>query len=471
MKNILIIGAGVAGTDVAREIKLFSKLNMKVVGYIDDDKSKLNKLFEGSKVLGNSNDIQSIAKKLAVDEIIIAIPSAQGDYINKFVNIAIDLGVSYKIVPRVREIIEGRATLSSIRKVDVTDLVGRPVVKSDVDDLKKFFKGKSVLVTGAAGSIGFELSSQIAAYKPKKLILFDIWENGIFELKQKFNEMGFLRNIFYVVGNIQDLNRLEETFKLYKPNYVFHAAAYKHVPLMEENPIEALKNNIIGTYNVATLSDKYKAERFVMVSTDKAAYPKNIMGMTKLFAEKIVRSINNQTKFTPNGGTKFMTVRFGNVLDSNGSVVPLFRKQIANGGPVTVTDKKMTRYFMTIPEASGLILKSALLGNGGELFVLDMGKPMLILDLAKKMIRLSGLIPDRDIKIIYTGVRKGEKLSEKLFTTTEKLDVTKDSKIFMSTKGSSFENLDDILSKVNMLIDKILDKDVKIKLKKLLYEK
>ncbi|MEK7169130.1 MAG: nucleoside-diphosphate sugar epimerase/dehydratase [Patescibacteria group bacterium] len=463
MKNILIIGAGVAGTDVAREIKLSSDLNMKVVGYIDDDKNKLNNSFKGSKVLGNSNDIKPIVKKLAVDEIIIAIPSAQGEYINKFVNIAIDLGISYKIVPRVREIIEGKATLSAIRRVEVTDLIGRPVVKDDVQDLKSFFKNKVVLVTGAAGSIGSELSSQIVAYNPQKIVLFDIWENGIFELKQKFVEVGFVKNVTYIIGNIQDIGRLQQVFKLYKPNYVFHVAAYKHVPLMEENPIEAIKNNIIGTYNISNISKKHKVERFVLVSTDKAADPKSVMGMTKLFAEMIVRS----TK----AFTKYMTVRFGNVLDSNGSVVPLFRKQIANGGPVTVTHKKMTRYFMTIPEASSLILKSAYLGKGGELFVLDMGKPVSILDLAQKMIRLSGLIPDKDINIVYTGIRKGEKLTEKLFTDTEKLDMTKDNKIFVSKNGSLLKDINSQLIKINKLISDVTIKNVKASLKKIINEK
>lgn len=463
MKNILIIGAGVAGTDVAREIKLSSDLNMKVVGYIDDDKNKLNNSFEGSKVLGNSDDIKPIVKKLAVDEIIIAIPSAQGEYINKFVNIAIDLGISYKIVPRVREIIEGKATLSAIRRVEVTDLIGRPVIKDDVQDLKSFFKGKVVLVTGAAGSIGSELSSQIVAYKPKKLILFDIWENGMFELKQKFVEVGFEKNITYIIGNIQDIGRLQQVFQLYKPNYVFHAAAYKHVPLMEENPIEAVKNNIFGTYNVVNMSKEYNVERFVLVSTDKAADPKSVMGMTKLFAEMIVRSTESSTKY--------MTVRFGNVLDSNGSVVPIFRKQIEKGGPVTITDKKMTRYFMTIPEASSLILKSAYLGKGGELFVLDMGKPVSILDLAQKMIRLSGLIPDKDINIVYTGIRKGEKLTEKLFTNIEKLDTTKDNKIFVSKNGSSLKDINSQMIKINKLITDVTIKNVKARLKKIINEK
>mgnify|MGYP001570455842 CR=1 FL=1 len=457
MKNILIIGAGVAGSDVTREINNNPEMNMVVVGYVDDDLNKLNKLIENCRVLGNSSNMRSIVKKFKVDEIIISIPSAQGEDINKFVNIATDLKIAFRIVPRVKEIIEGRASLSAIRKVDIQDLLGRPVIKGNVIGLKKFFKQKIVLITGAAGSIGSELSTQIATYKPHKLILFDIWENGIFELKQKFEEMGFLNDVYYVIGNIQDMKRLEQTFFIYKPNYVFHAAAYKHVPLMEENPIEAIKNNVIGTYNIASVSRKNKIERFVLVSTDKAADPKNVMGMTKLFAEMIVRSMN--------GFTKFMTVRFGNVLNSNGSVIPIFRKQIEKGGPVTITDKKMTRYFMTIPEASGLILKSALLGRGGELFVLDMGKPVSILSLAQKMIRLSGYIPDVDIKIIYTGIRKGEKLTEKLFTEMEKLDTTEDGKIFVFKKDGIFKDLGLVISKVKNLINKDDNKKIKEQLK------
>lgn len=462
-KKILIIGAGKAGQYVCRAIKYSDKKDLEIVGFIDDDKARLGEEVENIKILGNSANITFLVKKYNIDEIIIAIPSADGDVINKFVNIAINLKITYKIVPRVREIIEGKVNLSSIRKVEVSDLIGRPVIKDDVAYLKSFFKGKSVLVTGAAGSIGSELSSQIAFYKPKKLILLDMWENGMYELRRSLIDMGYLKRIHYVIGNVQDVKRVKKMFSDLKPNYVFHAAAYKHVPLMEDNPIEAIKNNIIGTYNISKIASKFKADRFVLVSTDKAAEPKNIMGMTKLFAEKIVRSMKNTTKF--------MTVRFGNVLDSNGSVVPLFRKQIANGGPVTVTDKRMTRYFMTIPEASSLILKSAFLGKGGELFVLDMGSPVSILDLAQKMIRLSGFIPDRDIKIVYVGTRKGEKLTEKLFTSTEKLNITKDSKIFMSTKGSSFENLNNILPKVNILIKKELDNNIKVRLKKLMYEK
>lgn len=462
-KRILIIGAGEAGEDIAKEIMLSPELNINVLGFIDDDKEKFGKKIFGIKILGQSDNLKQIVKKQKIDELIIAIPSAQGDVINKFIDIATNLKISFKIVPRVKEIIEGRASFTSVRKVDITDLLGRPVIKDDVLGLKRFFNEKTVLVTGAAGSIGSELSAQIAAYKPKKLVLLDCWENGVFELRQKLTELGYTKNVEYVIGNIQDLDRLTQTFKINHPDYVFHAAAYKHVPLMEENSIEALKNNIIGSYNVAKTSSDYKVKKFVLVSTDKAADPKSVMGMTKLFAERIVRSIKSPTKY--------MVVRFGNVLGSNGSVVPTFKKQIENGGPVTVTHKKMTRYFMTIPEAASLILKSALLGNGGDLFVLDMGKPVSIVELAIKMIKLSGLTPNKDIKITYTGIRKGEKLTEKLFTNTEKLNTTKDSKIYMSKNGSLFSDLQLKMTKINKLISEGNYKNTKLKLKKILNEK
>ena len=414
----------------------------------------------GVKVVGDSSKLKNLIKKYKIDELIIAIPSAEGEVVSKFVKLATELKTPFKIVPRVREIIEGKASLSSVRKVEIEDLLGRPVVKEGVSRLKRFFKGKSVLVTGAAGSIGSELALQVAAYKPKKLILFDVWENGIFALKQKFKDQNYLEGIYYVIGNIQDTQRLQETFDKFKPNFVFHAAAYKHVPLMEENSIEALKNNILGTYNLSSLSFRNQIEKFVMISTDKAANPKNIMGLTKLFAESIVRSFS--------GKTRYLVVRFGNVLGSNGSVIPTFKRQIENGGPVTVTHKNMTRYFMTIPEACGLILKSAEIGTGGELFVLNMGKPVSILDLAKKMIRLSGFIPDVNIKIIFTGIRKGEKLNERLFTKTEKLNTTNDDKIFISKKNTYFVDLDETIKLVYKLLKNYREKDIKKEIRKIM---
>lgn len=462
MKKVIVIGAGVAGKDVVREIKANSDLQMNVIGFVDDDASKIGLKVRGTSVLGTRRDLRRIIKKEKVNEVIIAIPSASGEAISRYIKICSDARVNFRIVPRVKEIIEGKAHVKTLRKPNVEDLLGRPVVKADVIELKNFFKGKRVFVTGAAGSIGSELSRQIAAYNPKKLILLDWWENGIFELEQEISKNYLKLNARFVIGNIRDLRKMESIFREEKPDYVFHAAAYKHVPLMEENLDEAVKNNVLGTLNVAELSVKYKAGKFVLVSTDKAAEPVNVMGATKLITEAIGKYYNGKNK------TKFMAVRFGNVLDSYGSVVPTFRKQIEEGGPITITDKRMTRYFMTIPEAAQLILKAALMGEGGELFVLDMGEPIKILDLAENMIRLSGYIPYDDIDIVTVGKRAGEKVHETLFVTKEKFKATKHGKIFI-TKSIGIEagKIKKSLKKLKELA-KIGDKDrIRIELRKL----
>lgn len=460
MKNILIVGAGVAGGDVAREINNNFSMGLKIAGFIDDDPKKVGMMISGIKVLGKGKEIKKIIKKLNIDEIIIAIPSARGEDIKEYVRLCSESRVGFKIVPRVKEIIEGKAKLESLRKVRVEDLLGRPVIKSDIGGLKEFFRGKRVLITGAAGSIGSELSRQIAAYRPNDLILLDWWENGIFDLKSELTKYFPKLKIDYVIADIRDRQKINNILSLYKPHFVFHAAAYKHVPLMEEFPEEAVKNNIFGTLNVAESAKKFGVERFVLVSTDKAANPVNVMGATKLITEGIGKMLNSQkTKLMLNNGTKFVAVRFGNVLDSYGSVTPIFRKQIEEGGPVTVTDKKMTRYFMTIPEAAQLILKAASIGCGGELFVLDMGQPVKILDLAEAMIRLSGLIPGEDIAIKFIGKRPGEKISEEIFSKKEKLISTKEGKIFIS-KSSGFDicKLPIFLQKIEKLANN-LDKD------------
>lgn len=441
MKRILIIGAGVAGLDVYKEAKRSPGLGLKIVGFIDDDPTKKNKKINGVKILGQQKDLKKLLKSKKIDEVIIAIPSADGDKITEYINICSDSKVAFRVVPRVKEIIEGKAYLSTLRRPKVEDLLGRPVVQSDIKGLKKFFSGKIVLITGAAGSIGSELSRQVAAYRPKKIILVDWWENGMFEIKNELNKHYPKIKIEFIIANIQDKNKIKNIFEKHIPNYVFHAAAYKHVPLMEDNPEEAVKNNIFGTLNVAKLAIKHKASRFIVVSSDKAANPKNVMGATKLVTEAIGKKYN--------GKTKFISVRFGNVLGSFGSVVPIFEKQIREGGPVGVTDKRMTRYFMTIPEAVQLILKAASMGRGGELFVLDMGEPVKILDLANKMIRLHGFVPGRDIKIEFTGIRKGEKLFERLFTDDENLSKTSDSRIFISeSMGFDLDNLNNLLSEL-----------------------
>lgn len=439
-RNVLIIGAGVAGTDVATEIKRNPDMGLKVVGFIDDDPSKMDKMVSGVSVFGTKNDLEKVIRKLEIEEVIIAIPSAEGETINCYVKACSDLHVRFSIVPRVREIIEGVAKMESIRKVRIEDILGRPVTKSDVVDLKSFFNNGVVLITGAAGSIGSELSRQVVAYNPKSLILLDWWENGIFELKNELTKNFPKADLHFVIGNIQDRETVKNVLGKFKPDFVFHAAAYKHVPLMEENPLEAVKNNVLGTLNLAEESLNAKVSKFVLISTDKAAEPINIMGATKLVTEGIGKMLNCDK-------TKFMAVRFGNVLGSHGSVVPIFMKQIEEGGPVTVTDKRMTRFFMTIPEATQLILKAANIGHGGELFVLDMGSPVNIVELAESVIRLSGRVPYDDIKIEVVGVRKGEKITEKTLTHDEKLESTKDGKIFISKSlGLSIDKLPHFLN-------------------------
>ena len=448
MKKILIIGSGVAGRDVYREIRNTPDLKMDVVGFVDDDITKQGDDVDGVTILGTGEELKELVEDNQIDEVVIAIPSAQGEAIANYVKKCSDLKIASRIVPRVKEIIEGKATLRTLRRVRIEDLLGRPVIKSDVKGLKKFFHGKTVMITGACGSIGSELSRQITAYDPQRIIFVDWWENGMFELNREISEL-YDEDVEYVIGNIRDKVKMNSIFDKYKPDYVFHAAAYKHVPLMEENPTEAVKNNIFGTKNIVDLSSEYGVEKFVLVSTDKAADPANVMGATKLFAESIAKS--------QNGKTKFIAVRFGNVLNSNGSVIPIFRDQIDRGGPVTVTDKRMTRFFMTIPEAVQLILKAGSMGKGGELYVLDMGTPVKITDLAENMIRLSGYIPYEDIDIVFTGIRPGEKIHERLFTDKEKLLDTNEKKIFVSkSSGIEFKKLDAYLSSLS---DALKDKD------------
>lgn len=421
----LIIGAGDAGVMLIKEIKKHRTLNYDILGLIDDDLSKLGQVINGVKVIGTRDDIVNICNENDVEEILIALPSAPFRERKEIYNICKKTGCKLKTLPGIYEIINGDVNISQLRDVDINDLLGREPVKLNNENINKYINGKVVLVTGGGGSIGSELCRQIVKFNPKKLLILDIYENNAYdlqmELKSKYPDL----DLEVIIASIRDFNRLKEVFEKYRPFVVFHAAAHKHVPLMEVNPAEAIKNNIIGTYNVVKCSDMYKVNRFVQISTDKAVNPTNVMGATKRFCEKIIQAFDKESD------TDFVAVRFGNVLGSNGSVIPLFKKQIAAGGPVTVTHPEINRFFMTIPEAAQLVIQAGAMAKGGEIFVLDMGEPVKIVDLARDLIRLSGLKPEEDIKIVYTGLRPGEKLYEEPLMDEVALTSTEHEKIFI----------------------------------------
>lgn len=444
-EKILIVGAGVAGRELAAEMKKHFAKKYKIAGFLDDSEKLKSKNIRGIKILGKIKNLPSLIRKLKITQVFIAIPSAQGSLIREVMESCEKEKVSFKIVPRLLEIVEGKVKLSSIREVKIEDLLGRAIVQSEQTPFKKEFKNKVVLVTGAAGSIGSEICRQILSFNPKKLIALDIWESGLYDLGLELADIDPENKFECIVANIQDRERLGEIFKKNSPDMVFHAAAYKHVPLMQDFPYEAVKNNVFGTKNLVETSIKHNVKKFVNISTDKAVEPTNVMGTTKLLSEKIVTYYNSKNK------TKFCSVRFGNVLGSQGSVVPTFKKQIAKGGPVTVTDKRMTRYFMTIPEAVQLVLFAELLvKNGGEVFMLDMGEPVKIDDLARLMIRLSGYIPDVDIKIRYSGVRTGEKFEEKLINNNETRIVTGNERIFLINPKKEMLNVKKIIDQLTL---------------------
>jgi FlaA1/EpsC-like NDP-sugar epimerase len=429
-KKILIVGAGDCGEKICREIINNLQLHQNIIGFIDDDPEKLGKKIHGIPVLGSVNDIKIVSQKTKADEALIAIPSASSKKIRKIIETCKGNGIISKIIPGYSELIDGKVTVNAIREVAYRDLLGREIIKLDTEKIGAYLKGRRVLVTGAGGSIGSELCRQICRFKPENIILYERAESPLYEIeidiKRKFPDIKAVS----LLADVTDTIHLEKAFLANKPQVVFHAAAYKHVPMLELQPWKAIENNIQGTQNLVNVSKKHNIERFVFVSTDKAVRPTNVMGASKRVAEMLIQN-QNGCGFS---STQFMIVRFGNVIGSVGSVVPLFKKQIERGGPVTVTHPDVTRYFMTIPEACQLILQAGAMGNGGEIFLLDMGTPIKIIDMAKDLIRLSGFVPDEDIKIEYIGLRPGEKLFEELITEGEGIVRTSHEKI-MTLKG------------------------------------
>lgn len=417
-KNVMIIGAGDAGNSLIREMNTSRFIQKNVLCVIDDNRSKIGSYIHGIKVVGGRDAILENVAQYNIDEIIIAMPSAPKHVIKEILDVCKETKCELKTLPGMYQLVNGEVNVSQLRKVDVVDLLGREPIQVDLDSIMGYVQNKVVLVTGGGGSIGSELCRQIAEYKPKQLIILDIYENSAYDIQQelvkKFPEL----NLLVLIGSVRNTNRVNDIFDSYRPNIVYHAAAHKHVPLMETSPNEAIKNNVLGTWKTAEAAVKYGTDKFVMISTDKAVNPTNIMGASKRICEMIVQAYNNRSK------TDFVAVRFGNVLGSNGSVIPLFKKQIAAGGPVTVTHPDIIRYFMTIPEAVSLVLQAGAYARGGEIFVLDMGEPVRIVDLAKNLIRLSGYIPGEDIEIKFTGLRPGEKLYEELLMEEEGMQDT-----------------------------------------------
>lgn len=413
MQKCMIIGAGAAGNAIIKEIENSDYLTMKVCCVIDDNSGCHGKYLRGIPIVGGREKIADAVNEYAIDEIVIAIPSAKPSEIKAIVEICKETGCKLRILPAIYQLINGEVSVSKLREVQIEDLLGREPVKVNIDEIIGYVKGKTVMVTGGGGSIGSELCRQIAAHEPACLLIIDIYENTTYEIQQELKRNYPELNLVVLIASVRNELRLESIFEQYRPDIVYHAAAHKHVPLMEDSPNEAIKNNVFGTYKTAKTADKYGVKKFVMISTDKAVNPTNIMGASKRMCEMIIQMMNAHSE------TEFVAVRFGNVLGSNGSVIPLFKKQIAAGGPVTVTDPNIIRYFMTIPEAVSLVLQAGAYAKGGEIFVLNMGEPVKILDLAKNLIQLSGYRVGEDIEIVFTGLRPGEKMYEELLMAEE----------------------------------------------------
>ncbi|MCF8106515.1 MAG: polysaccharide biosynthesis protein [Desulfohalobiaceae bacterium] len=431
-RRLLIIGAGDCGEKMYREIRDNGSLHYQVAGFLDDNPVKNGKKIHGITVLGAVDQLSLIAERVRADEVLIAVPSAREEEMRRIVEYCKESGLLFKTVPGMGELIDGRVTLNSIREVAYRDLLGRETVRLDKEKIGNYLQDQCVMVTGAGGSIGSELCRQICRYRPKKLVLFERGENLLYHIDMELQENCGSIEIIPLLADIQDKEQVERAFACFRPQIVFHAAAYKHVPMLENQPWNPVKNNILGTVNLVNASKKYRGERFVFVSTDKAVRPSNVMGISKRVAEMLIQ---NQNGCDPNAKPRFVSVRFGNVVGSNGSVIPLFKRQINKGGPITVTHPEATRYFMMVTEACQLILQAGGMGHGGEIFILDMGRPIRIADMAKDLIRLSGFEPDVDIPIVYTGLRPGEKLYEELITEGEGILPTTHEKI-MVVKGT-----------------------------------
>lgn len=441
--KVMLVGAGDAGASIIKEVRQHPEYGRKVVVAVDDNPDKRNQRIAGVKIAGGRADIKRLARKYGVDEIIIAIPSAKRKESQEIVNECNKTRCKLKILPGLSDLINDKVSISKLRDVDIEDLLGREPVQVNLREITGYIENKIVMVTGGGGSIGSELCRQIARFRPRKLIAVDIYENTVFELKNEMKRNYPLLEFEVAIASVRDHRRMEEVFVKYKPHVIFHAAAHKHVPLMEENPKEALINNVLGTKNMVDLADTYAVEKFVLISTDKAVNPTNVMGATKRVCEMILQEKSAQSR------TSYSAVRFGNVLGSNGSVIPIFRKQIAQGGPVTVTHREITRYFMTIPEAVQLVIQAGAMAEGGEIFILDMGNPVKIMDLAENVIRLSGYVPYVDIDIKITGLRPGEKLYEELLLDEEGIKKTTHNKIYVGHPVPPPEELSRLLSRTN----------------------
>ena len=415
----LIVGAGSAGSMLIREIQTTDKIDYLPVCIADDDKDKVGRTINGVKVAGITDDIPVLAERYAIDEILIAIPAASKSQVKRIYELCKTTDCKVKTLPGIYQIVSGEASVSALREVQIQDLLGRDQIKVDLNEIMGYIENKVILVTGGGGSIGSELCRQIATHNPKQLIILDIYENSAYDIEQELKRAYPDLNLLTLIASVRDATKMDDVFSKCRPDIVFNAAAHKHVPLMETSPNEAVKNNVFGTLNVAKCADKYGTKTFVQISTDKAVNPTNVMGATKRICEMIIQTIGKHSKHT-----NFVAVRFGNVLGSNGSVIPLFEKQIAEGGPVTVTHKDIIRYFMTIPEAVSLVLQAGAYAKGGQIFVLDMGEPVKIYDLAYNLIKLSGLEPNVDIDIVCTGLRPGEKLYEERLMDEEGMQKT-----------------------------------------------